>query len=90
MRPYEVRIPGPEADLLPLTIQGLFIVDIVILVFGVLSAVPLTPGDVKIPGYPWLLLCRFGVGFGAGGTSQAYVGHVVPDSIENFCSSACS
>jgi len=48
----------------------LFIVDLVILVFGVLSAVPASSCDGKIPGYPWLLVCRFGVGIGAGGTSQ--------------------
>ena len=51
--------------------QGLFIVDVILLVSGVLSAIPVSPDDAKIPGYPWLLLCRFGVGFGAGGTAQA-------------------
>lgn len=51
--------------------QGLLIVDLMLLVFGVLSAVPVSPDDVKIPGFPWLLVCRFGVGFGAGGTAQA-------------------
>ena len=44
-----------------------------LLAFGVLSAVPVSPGDDKIPGFPWLLFCRFGVGFGAGGTAQSYV-----------------
>ena len=51
--------------------QGLLIVDLLLLVFGVLSAVPVSPDDAKIPGFPWLLICRFGVGFGAGGTAQA-------------------
>lgn len=47
--------------------------DIIILVFGVLSAVRVAPDDRsgKLIGYPWLLICRFGVGIGAGGTSQA-------------------
>lgn len=51
--------------------RGLFAVNIVILVFGVLSALRLSPGDTRIPGYPWLLICRFGVGFGAGGSGQS-------------------
>ena len=51
--------------------QGLLIVDVILLVSGVLSAIRMSPDDSKIPGYPWLLLCRFGVGFGAGGTAQA-------------------
>lgn len=37
---------------------------------GVLSAIKLTSNDDRIPGYPWLLLCRFGVGFGAAGITQ--------------------
>ena len=46
---------------------------IVILVSGVLSAVKVAPDDLngKAFGYPWLLICRFGVGVGAGGTPQA-------------------
>ena len=51
--------------------QGLLIVDMMILVFGVLSAIPVSADDSKVPGYPWLLICRFGVGFGAGGVPQA-------------------
>ena len=48
-------------------------VDISILLFGVLSAIKVANDDLsgKAVGYPWLLLCRFGVGFGAGGTAQA-------------------
>ena len=34
-----------------------------ILMFGVLSALKVSAHDTRIPGYPWLLLCRFGVGF---------------------------
>lgn len=46
--------------------------NVVVLVFGVLSAIPVTSDPyLKIPAYPWLLLCRAGVGFGAGGTGQA-------------------
>ena len=52
-------------------LQGLLIVDLMLLVFGVLSAVPVSPDDAKVPGYFWLLFCRFGVGFGAGGTAQS-------------------
>lgn len=52
------------------TFQGLLIVVIMISVFGVLSAVPVSPDDSKIPGYPWLLLCRCCVGFGAAGVAQ--------------------
>ena len=50
--------------------KGLFMVDLIILIFGLLSALPLSPGDDKIPGYPWLLVCQFGVGFGASGIPQ--------------------
>ncbi len=51
--------------------KGLFAADLVILLCGLLSALSLSIGDEKLPGYPWLLLCRFGVGFGAGGAFQA-------------------
>lgn len=44
--------------------------NVIVLVCGVLSALKLTPNDDRIPGYPWLLLCRFGVGFGASGITQ--------------------
>ena len=50
--------------------NGIFLLDLVILVFGVLSSLKLSSDDSKVPGYPWLLACRFGVGFGAGGASQ--------------------
>ena len=54
-------------------LQTLLIVNILILIFGVLSAIKVAPDDPsgKGFGYSWLLTCRFGVGFGAGGTAQA-------------------
>ena len=42
-----------------------------VLLSGVLSALKLTPDDNRIPGYPWLLGCRFFVGFGVAGSPQA-------------------
>ena len=54
-----------------LLMQGLLIVDLILLFFGILSAIPVSADDAKVPGYYWLLFCRFGVGFGAGGTAQA-------------------
>ncbi len=45
---------------------GLFMVNLLTLVFGLLSAIPVSSDDSKIPGFPWLLLCRCGVGFAAG------------------------
>ena len=50
---------------------GLFLVNTVILTFGILSALKVSTDDGRLPGYPWLLICRFGVGFGIGGASQA-------------------
>ncbi len=49
---------------------SLLLVDICILVFGLLSAAQISPDDGRTPGYPWILICRFGVGFSAGGTIQ--------------------
>lgn len=37
--------------------------EVLMVIFGVLSAIQLSSADKKIPGYPWLLLCRLGVGF---------------------------
>ena len=54
-----------------LLLQGLLIIDLTLLFFGILSAIPVSANDAKVPGYYWLLFCRFGVGFGAGGTAQA-------------------
>lgn len=48
--------------------NGLFAMILIILICGVLSALQVSSGDTKFPGYPWLLICRFGVGFGSGGT----------------------
>ncbi len=43
----------------------------VVLISGVLSALKLTSDDARIPGYPWLLMCRFFVGFGISGAAQS-------------------
>ena len=56
--------------------KSLFIVNVVILTFGILSALKVSPDDGRIPGYPWLLICRFGVGIGAGGTPQVVTYYV--------------
>ena len=50
--------------------KALLIIDIGILVFGILSAMRVSSDDGRLPGFPWLLICRFGVGFCAGGTAQ--------------------
>lgn len=56
--------------------MGLFMVNVVVLVFAALSALQVSADDGKIPGYPWLLVCRFGLGFGAGGTGQSVTYYV--------------
>ena len=65
---------------------GLFLVNIIILVFGVLSALKISSSDSKIPGYPWLLFCRCGVGFGAGGAGQSvtYYAEFLPQKTRGF------
>lgn len=65
---------------------GLFIVNVIILVFGLLSALRVSPNDSKIPGYPWLLFCRCGVGFGAGGVGQSvcYYAEFLPQKTRGF------
>jgi len=67
--------------------KGLLVIDLAVLVFGMLSAVPLTPDDVKIPGYPWLLLCRFGVGLASAGTLHAvtYYSEFLPKRARGVC-----
>ncbi len=50
--------------------KSLLVVDILVLVFGILSALQISAHDSYLPGYPWLLICRFGVGFTSAGTSQ--------------------
>ena len=50
--------------------KSLLVVDVLVLVFGILSALQVSANDTRIPGYPWLLICRFGVGFSTAGTSQ--------------------
>lgn len=56
--------------------RGLFVVNLAIIVFGVLSAIQVSSDDRKFPGYPWLLVCRFGLGVGAGGSGQAITYYV--------------
>ena len=56
--------------------KGLLLVNILILLFSVLSAIKVSPDDGKLPGYPWLIVCRFLVGFGASGTSQVITYYV--------------
>ena len=65
----------------------LFCSNIVVLVSGVLSALKLTPDDARYPGYPWMLLCRFGVGFGASGITQVgpYYIEFLPCKIRAAC-----
>jgi MFS family permease len=67
--------------------KGLFTVNLVILIFGVLSALKLSADDARIPGYPWLLICRFGVGFGAGGAGQSvtYYTEFLPRKSRGIC-----
>ena len=65
----------------------LLIVDIGILVFGVLSALRVSSDDGRLPGYPWLLICRFGVGFSAAGSAQGatYYAEFLPLKGRGFC-----
>ena len=67
--------------------NGLFAMIIVILFFGVLSALQVSSGDSKIPGYPWLLTCRFGVGLGAGGAGlvTTYYIEFLPVKARGIC-----
>ena len=67
--------------------KGLFIINIVILIFGLLSALKVSPDDRRIPGYPWLLICRFGVGVGASGSSQVttYYVEFLPLKARGIC-----
>lgn len=60
---------------------------LVILISAVCSALKLTPDDDRIPGYPWMLLCRFGVGFGASGIAQAsiYYAEFLPRRTRAIC-----
>jgi len=59
-----------------------------VLVSGILSALKLTPDDARIPGYPWLLLCRLFVGFGVSGVAQAtaYYIEFLPKRTRAICS----
>ena len=51
---------------------GLILVCLIGKTFSILSAIPVSSGDDKIPGYPWLLVCRFFIGIAAGGGAQIY------------------
>ncbi len=66
--------------------KSLLIVNITILIFGVLSALPVSAHDSYLPGYPWLLICRFAVGFTAAGTSQivTYYAEFLPQKRRGF------
>ena len=57
-------------------------------IFGVLSAVQLTSADRKIPGYPWLLLCRLGVGFASSCIPQVVTYYIefLPQKSRAMCS----
>ena len=67
--------------------KGLLLVNIILLVFGVLSALKVSAEDSRLPGYPWLLVCRFGVGFGAGGAGQSVTYYVefLPHKTRGIC-----
>ena len=49
---------------------------LILLTFGSLSAVKLTPNDSKYPGYPWLLVCRLGVGLGTSCNPQMFTYYI--------------
>ena len=65
--------------------KGLFISTVVVLIFGVLSALKVSPDDGRIPGYPWLLICRFGVGIGASGQVVTYYIEFLPLKARGIC-----
>ncbi|KAL5477456.1 hypothetical protein EMCRGX_G024256 [Ephydatia muelleri] len=58
---------------------------VLILIFGLLSAAPVP--NTKQFGYPWLLVCRFGVGIAAGGSSQSvtYYSEFLPKKARGVC-----
>ena len=62
--------------------------NLVLLIFGVVGALKLSSDDTRLPGYPWLLLCRFGVGFGASGIGQAttFFMDFLPKRLQPICS----
>ena len=51
---------------------GIFVTSVLVVIFGILSALQISPEDSKIPGYPWLLVCRFFIGIATGGLMQGY------------------
>lgn len=50
-------------------------VTLVVMCFSIFSAVKMTADDGKIPGYPWILFCRFGIGTGMGFVTSHCVLH---------------
>lgn len=68
--------------------KALLVANLTILISGVLSALQLTSNDDRIPGFPWLLICRFGVGFGASGITQVstYYVEFLPRKKRAICS----
>lgn len=67
--------------------KALFVANLTILISGVLSALKLSANDDRIPGYPWMILCRFGVGFGAAGIVQVstYYIEFLPKRMRAVC-----
>ena len=56
--------------------KALASVNVVLLISGVLSSLKLSPNDERLPGYFWMLVCRFGVGFGAPGSELASIYYI--------------
>ncbi len=50
--------------------SGFASADIMTVVFRLLCSIQLSPSDTRILGYPWLLLCLFGIGFGGSKVGQ--------------------
>lgn len=60
---------------------------LIMLISGVLSAIKLTSDDRRMPGYPWILLWRFGIGFGSSCIPQVstYYIEYIPKKMRAFC-----
>ena len=67
--------------------KSIFGMGLMLLSFGTLSAIKLTSDDRKLPGYPWLLVCRFGVGLGAACILQVYAYYIefLPQKFRAVC-----
>lgn len=68
--------------------KAIFGMECIMIIFGVLSALKLTPNDDRIPGYPWILFCRFGVGLGTSCQPQlsTYYIEFLPKRVRAICS----